>query len=149
MDMDRQLSCMERDMKNCMRNLGMDRPCTKQLGYSGPSTESESGGEPGTKEPRKYALNIHLGGHVAPEDVKVSLKDHVMTVEAKKEFTSDDGNARMYQEFMRKFTIPDNVEMKEVKSVLTPEGYLKIEAPLPQEALPEPKKAQAIPIKSH
>ncbi|CAG7725038.1 unnamed protein product, partial [Allacma fusca] len=37
-------------------------------------------------------------------------------------------------------------DLKEVKSSLTPEGILKIEAPLPQQALPEPPKSTNIPV---
>ena len=55
--------------------------------------------------PGKYTMNIPLGRIIGPEDVKVSLKDQdglkVMTVEAKKERKSPDGNSRVYQEYMR------------------------------------------------
>ena len=55
--------------------------------------------------PGKYTMNIPLGRNIGPEDVKVSLKDQeglkVMTVEAKKERKSPDGNSRVYQEYMR------------------------------------------------
>jgi len=91
------------------------------------------------KTPGKYTVSVPLGGNISPEDVKITLKNHILTIEAKKEKKTDDGNSstRVYQEFTRKFTLPPNVDMKEVKSILSPEGYLKIEAPLPQ-----PKEAE-------
>ncbi|CAG7730719.1 unnamed protein product [Allacma fusca] len=94
---------------------------------------------------QKYCLNVRVG-NFSPENVKISLKDRVMTIEAKTEEKSEDGNRRVYQEVSRQFTLPENVDLKEVKSILTPEGVLKIEAPLPQQALPEPPKPQEIPI---
>jgi len=96
---------------------------------------------------RKYQLNIHMGRNFAPEDVKVSMKNGIVSINAKKEKTSEDGNSRFYQEVTRKFTLPSNVDVKQIKSALTPDGILKIEAPLPQEALPEPPRAKEIPVK--
>jgi hypothetical protein len=144
-DMDRQLSQMERDLSRAFSSLGVSRP--GELGFFSPQTESESGGVEG-KEPGKYAMNIFLGNNIGPEDVKVSCKDNIMTIDAKKEYKSEDGNSRVYQEYMRKFTLPQGVDMKEIKSELTPEGYLRIEAPVHRQAIEEQKKQpQAIPIK--
>jgi len=94
----------------------------------------------------KYRLNFYMGKNFSPENIKVTLKDRVMKIEAKKEQKSDDGNSRVYEEVSRLFTIPEKVDLKEVKSVLTPDGILKVEAALPKEALPEPPKPQEIPI---
>jgi len=104
-----------------MRRYGLDK---RKLEYMCPSvrTRVESG---------KYIGVIPLGTNVSPDDLKVSMKDHLITVEAKREEKSEDGNTRCYQEFTRKFTLPEKVEMKEVKSFLSPEGELHIEAPLP------------------
>jgi len=106
-----------------------------------PSVESHVDEETG-----KYIVNIPLGKNMTEKDVKVSLTEHVMTVEAKKEHVSEDGKSRTYQEFMRKFTLPEKVNATDVKTMLTPEGYLKIEASVPKEALPEPEKPKEIPV---
>jgi hypothetical protein len=95
--------------------------------------------------PGKYCMNIPLGQGIGPNDLKVKLKDNVMTVEAKKEQKSPDGNSRVYQEYQRCFTLPTGVKMEEVKSTLHPDGYLKIEAPLNQQAITE-EKPKEIPI---
>jgi len=97
---------------------------------------------------KKYRLNIHLGDNFPPENIRVGLKDRVMTIQAKMEQKSDDGNSRVYREVSRKFTLPENLDVKEVKSVMEPNGILKVEAPMPQQALTqaEPPQSMEIPI---
>jgi HSP20 family molecular chaperone IbpA len=136
-DMGSLLSSIERDMNRLLRHFGapgLDLLC--------PSVVSETGGTEGSDG--KYRLNVPLGRSIGPEDVKIGIKDKIMTIEAKKEQKSEDGNCRVYQEYVRKFTLPENIDTKEVKSVLTPEGYLQIEAPLPLKKLEEPKKQEAL-----
>jgi HSP20 family molecular chaperone IbpA len=100
----------------------------------------------GEGENKRYRMNLHMGANFSPENVKVSLKDRLMTVEAKQEQKSDDGNTRLYQEVSRVFTLPDEVDAKDVKSVLNPDGVLTIEAPVHEKALPEPPKPKEIPV---
>ena len=149
LDMGGMLSSLDRDIGDLIKQLAQTEGRRGREGFDfhSPSVHSHIEGE--DQGTGNYVMNIPLGTDVGPEDVKVSLKDHVMTIEAKKEQKSEDGNCRVYQEYTRKFTLPKAIDMKEVKSTLTPEGYLKIEAPLPkppQEALPEPPKPKAIPI---
>jgi len=92
----------------------------------------------------KYQMQIVLGERFLPEDIKVTLKDRVLTVEAKYDHTSEDGKSRVNQQFMRQFTLPDKVDPAEVKSSFTPEGVLQIEAAIPVEEAVKPKE---IPIK--
>jgi len=93
-----------------------------------------------------FRLNILMGKAFKPEDIKVSLKDRKLTVEAKREQTSEDGTHRYYEEVSRSFTLPEEAELKELKSVFTPNGVLKLEAPVTPKALPEPPKPVQIPI---
>jgi len=95
---------------------------------------------------QKYLLNVNMGKEIRPEDLKMKIKDGMMTIEAKKEEVSEDGHHRMYQEVFRKFKLPEGVDGKEVKSHLDANGVLTIEAPLPQKALPEPPAPKSIPI---
>ncbi|CAG7717705.1 unnamed protein product [Allacma fusca] len=95
---------------------------------------------------KKYRLSIHMGSNFKPEDVKVSVKDGVVTIHGKKESKSEDGNSHFYQEVTRKFTFPANLDMKKINSSLTPDGVLKIEALLPPKAFPEPPKSTNIPV---
>ncbi|CAG7719130.1 unnamed protein product [Allacma fusca] len=136
-DMDRHFQRMEREFDQRFR--GFSRPWAVQLR---PWIESELFSE---GKPSKYTLNVNVGEQFKPEDVKISLKDRLLTIEAKGEVVSEDGSSRVYQEISRRFTLPDNIDVKELKSVLSPEGILRIEAPLPQEGAVkvEPKE---IPI---
>jgi len=93
-----------------------------------------------------FRLNILMGKTFKPEDIKVSLKDRMLTVEAKREQTSEDGTHRYYEEVSRRFTLPEEADLKELKSVFTPNGLLKLEAPVTPKALPEPPKPVEIPI---
>ncbi|CAG7726903.1 unnamed protein product [Allacma fusca] len=142
-DLGRELSSWDRDF-HALGSSMFNRPGLMDRNLFCPMVESM---KPGIDEKSgKYIMNVPLGKDLSPEDLKISLKDRVMTIEGKKEQKSEDGRSRSYHEFMRKFTLPEEVKTEEVKSMLTPEGYLKIEAPLPQGALPEPPKPKEIPI---
>jgi HSP20 family molecular chaperone IbpA len=88
-----------------------------------------------------YKINIDVSGF-KPEDIKVSLKDRVLTIDAKMEQKSEDGS-RLYQEVSKTYTLPDNVELENLKSLLTNDGVLAIEAPL---AIQDEMKPKEIPI---
>jgi len=134
---------IERDLRN-MGLVGYNRGA--DWGLFGPCIEHELAEE--GSETGKYTMNVPLGCNINPEDIKVSCKEHCLTIEARKECKSNDGTSRLYQEFMRKFTLPEHVNMKEVKSILTPQGYLHIEAPLPKKTLLEGKQEKEIPIRT-
>lgn len=137
-DVDRQFAQMERQMDSMLQNFGWTRP---MLGIR-PSVESELISE---GNPSKYTLHVDLGEGVDPENVKLTLKDRMLTVEAKAEHKSEDGNSRLYQEITRKITLPDTIDPKDVKSLLAPDGRLIIEAALPQQEAQKPKQ---IPIQT-
>jgi len=80
---------------------------------------------------KKYHLDIPLGGYFRPEDIKVKLKQHRMTVEAKCERKSKDGTSKECHEVSKKYTLPDFVDIRKVESILQPDGCLTIEAPWP------------------
>lgn len=92
----------------------------------------------------KYKLSVFLGEEFSPEDIKVSFNEKVMQVEARKEQVSADGRTRSYEEVSRLFTLPETVHLTEVKSVLTSDGTLKIDALLP-EHVESPKPQEITP----
>lgn len=94
--------------------------------------------------PGKYQVNVVIGDGIPAENIKVSLVDRMVRIEAKYEHKSEDGTSSVSQEFMRQFTLPENVDPGQVKSLLTPEGILQIEAPLPIEE--GTSKVKEIPI---
>lgn len=133
---DRQFNEMERDLANVFGSVAGSTSLNPRIE---PQIVQDG-------DKKKYMLNINMGKEFAPENLKMSIKDNVMTIDAKKEFVSEDGNHRSYQEVSRKFTLPEGIDAKAVTSHLDNQGVLKIEAPLPQKALPEPPKPTMIPI---
>ncbi|CAG7719124.1 unnamed protein product, partial [Allacma fusca] len=91
----------------------------------------------------KFSVSIPLGKDVKPEDLKVTIKDRQLIVDVKTESKSEDGTSRLYQEFTKKIALPEEVNVSEVRTILTPEGVFKIEAPLP---VAGPAKPQPIEI---
>jgi len=137
-DMDRQFNQMFRDVNSLFREFRIPEFIPQDILGMESKVVTEG-------DQKKYLMNVFLGESVTPENVKVNLKDRVMTIEAKVDQKSEDGNTRVYQEISRKFVLPEHVNPKEVKSIMGPDGILKIEAPIPPEAIPEPKPKE-IPI---
>jgi HSP20 family molecular chaperone IbpA len=89
---------------------------------------------------RLYKIELDLPDF-EPKDINVTIKDRNVTVKAKKETESE--GCKQYREYSYQYTLPNEVNVEHVRSLLTNEGLLTIEAPLPQ--LKEPQ-AQEIPI---
>lgn len=86
------------------------------------------------QRPDAYHLNIDVQGF-KPEEIKVSLKDNIVTIRAKMERTGEDGS-KYQQEFSRELTLPENVDPAELKSYLS-DGVLSIEAAYKPEEKPK------------
>lgn len=132
-DIDRQMEHFDRDVQSFIRNA----PAITSLlprALSLPVEAVETAGN-------TYRVNIDVSGF-KPEDIKLALKDRLLTVEAKMEQKSEDGGTRFYQEMSRAYTIPENVDITNLKSLLTSDGVLAIEGPLSEEA----SKPHEIPI---
>jgi len=138
-DIDRQFQRMERQINSMLSDFNLARPLLSSRSFR-PAVESELVSE---GNPSIYSLNIYLGEGVDPEKIKLTLKDKVLTVEAKVEHESEDGTTKLYQEITKKITLPDNIDPKDVKSHLNPDGSLLIEATLP---VVEAQKPKEIPI---
>jgi HSP20 family molecular chaperone IbpA len=138
-DVGRQFQQMEQQMNSMIRDFGIGRPLLSARSLR-PAVESELVSE---GNPSIYSLHIHLGENVDPEKIKLVLQDRVLTIEAKAEHQSEDGSSRLYQEITKKITLPENIDSKNVKCHLTPDGSLMIEAMLPAVEEAKPKE---IPI---
>jgi len=143
-EMERSFARMEREMNAAFRGFPLRvntffEPSFRFVPSAIEGETAPSVGEHGGK----YVVRMDMGKKFNPDNVKISLKDRVLTIDAKFEHKSDDGNSRVYQETTRSFTLPEHVRVEEVKSLFTPEGELIIEAPLQQVEAPKPKE---IPI---
>ena len=90
---------------------------------------------------RLYKIALDLGHDFRPEDINVTVKDRSVTVKARRE--SEENGCKQLREFSYQYSLPEDVNLENVKSLLTSDGLLTIEAPLPP---PKEPKATEIPI---
>ena len=65
-----------------------------------------------------------------PDEIKIDVNaNNVITVEAKHEEKSDDGNRHVSRHFSRKYTLPQGCNAETVMSNLSADGVLMITAP--------------------
>jgi len=140
--MERQFEQMENSMNSAFRSLGFNKPL---LPLSVDLTPRMVMYETETAD--KYIMNVVIGKNLPADNIKVSLKDRQVTVEVKyeKTYEHEDGKSKFSQELLRQFTLPEGIDTAQVKSLLTPDGILQFEAPLPPKVA-ESAKAQDIPI---
>jgi len=79
----------------------------------------------------------------APEEIVLKTVDNKLLVHAKHEEKSE--TKSVYREYNREFLLPSGVNPELIRSSLSKDGVLTVEAPLPQAALPAP--GGNIPIK--
>ncbi|KAK8779276.1 alpha-crystallin B chain-like [Amblyomma americanum] len=92
----------------------------------------------------KFAVQVDARNFV-PEELTVKTVDNCLIIHGKHEEKSDDRGCYVAREFTRRYVLPEDVDPQTIKSHLTPNGVLAIEAPR------KAKKEQAklIPIKVH
>jgi len=73
----------------------------------------------------------------APEEIVLKTVDNKLLVHAKHEEKSE--TKSVYREYNREFLLPNGVNPELIRSSLSKDGVLTVEAPLPQQALPAPK----------
>jgi HSP20 family molecular chaperone IbpA len=73
----------------------------------------------------------------APEEIVVKTVDNKLMVHAKHEEKTD--TKSVYREYNREFLLPKNVNPESIRSSLSKDGVLSVEAPLPALALPGEK----------
>ncbi|XP_076328721.1 alpha-crystallin B chain-like [Tachypleus tridentatus] len=89
-------------------------------------------------EKRQYKLELDMSDF-NPEDIKITVKDNLLTVYARQDVKKPDGS-RFLREYNHEYTLPEEVNPESVRSVLNPNGTLIVEAPLPAVELPQPKE---------
>jgi len=83
-------------------------------------------------DPRKEAFGVKVDVYgFKPEDLCISIQDNVLTVEGCHDDKSEENFSCHH--FKKSFTIPDNVQKQQFKSLLARDGRtLRIEAPMVQ-----------------
>lgn len=105
-----------------------------RTGFSGPwSLPRQASTE---VDPRTYKfdskgftafVDVHL---FEPDEIAVKTIDHVIIVECKHD-SKEDGHGFVERKFVRKFNLPSEYDMSTVKSTLSKDGILQLEAPKP------------------
>ncbi|NXK10721.1 heat shock protein beta-1 [Falco biarmicus] len=84
-----------------------------------------------TADSWKVTLDVN---HFAPEELVVKTKDNIVEITGKHEEKQDE-HGFISRCFTRKYTLPPGVEATAVRSSLSPDGMLTVEAPLPKPAI--------------
>ncbi|RCN40093.1 Hsp20/alpha crystallin family protein [Ancylostoma caninum] len=75
---------------------------------------------------QKFAVSLDVS-QFRPDELKVHIQGHDLIVEGKQQNKSD--NSYMERSFVRKWTLPENVNIDGVRSELNDVGHLTVEAP--------------------
>ncbi|XP_042912226.1 protein lethal(2)essential for life [Parasteatoda tepidariorum] len=93
------------------------------------------------KDNFEVKLNV---SHFKPDEISVKTVDNTVVIHGKHEEKTDE-HGFITREFTRRYMLPDGTEPETVKSSLTPNGILVIEAP--KKAIePPPTDEKIIPI---
>lgn len=93
---------------------------------------------------RIYRLCFDLEGF-DNENIKLTIKDHILTVEAKQgQEKTGDQKFKLYKDLRFEYTLPKTLNIEQITSKRSSDGTLLIEAPLPK--LETKHEAVEIPI---
>ncbi|CAC5391953.1 unnamed protein product [Mytilus coruscus] len=90
---------------------------------------------------KKMALRFDCS-QFNPEEIQVKTMDKQLTVHAKHEEVSP--GRKVFREFTKSYTLPQDVDPLSLKSSLTKDGFLQVEAPAPKTCIA--RKEIFIPI---
>ncbi|EYC30380.1 hypothetical protein Y032_0005g2619 [Ancylostoma ceylanicum] len=75
---------------------------------------------------KKFAVSLDVS-QFRPEELNVHLEGRELTVEGKQEHKGE--NSFMHRSFVRKWTLPETVDLEAVRTQLSDKGHLCVEAP--------------------
>ncbi|XP_060583454.1 major egg antigen-like [Ruditapes philippinarum] len=90
----------------------------------------------------KFSLRFNCS-QFKPEEIEVKTEDNLLKVHAK--HVKEEKGRKIHQEFTRQYMLPENVDPNKLKSRLSDDGVLQIEADVPPPQI-EPPKEVMIPI---
>ncbi|KHJ81003.1 Hsp20/alpha crystallin family protein [Oesophagostomum dentatum] len=74
----------------------------------------------------KLAISLNVG-KFKPEELSVDLDGRVLKIEGKQEIKEKNGYTM--RTFVRQWLLPENIDLEQMKSNITEDGHLSIEAP--------------------
>ncbi|ETN71010.1 Hsp20/alpha crystallin family protein, partial [Necator americanus] len=75
---------------------------------------------------KKFVVALDVS-QFKPEEISVHIQDRELIIEGKQEHKS--GTGYMQRSFVRKWTLPNDVDLDSVRTELTNVGHLNVEAP--------------------
>lgn len=105
-----------------------------KTGFSGPWSlpkQSSSDVDPKTYKFDSKGFTAFVDVHMfEPKEISVKTIDHAIVVECKHD-SKEDAHGNIERHFVRKFNLPNEYDMSTVKSTLSKDGILQLEAPKP------------------
>ncbi|PIO69845.1 Hsp20/alpha crystallin family protein [Teladorsagia circumcincta] len=82
-----------------------------------------------TDDGSKLAISLDVS-KFKPDELKVNIDGRTLTIEGKQEIT--EGSNYTSRSFLRRWTLPEDVDVDQIRSTLTENGQLAIEVPKPK-----------------
>ncbi|KAK6021346.1 Hsp20/alpha crystallin family protein, partial [Ostertagia ostertagi] len=97
-----------------------------------------------TDEESKLSFLVNVS-EFKPDELTVNIDGRTLTVEGKQEIT--EGSNYTSRSLLQRWTLPEDVDVDQIRSTLTENGQLSIEVPKPKPlSLPEPSRSGRLPI---
>nr|CDJ87951.1 Heat shock protein Hsp20 domain containing protein [Haemonchus contortus] len=87
----------------------------------------------------KLAISLDVS-KFKPDELKVNIDGRILTVEGKQEVK--EGSSYTSRSFLRQWTVPEGVDVEQIRSTLSDNGHLAIEVPKAKPAI----TSRSIPI---
>ncbi|VDP14387.1 unnamed protein product [Heligmosomoides polygyrus] len=89
---------------------------------------------------KRFAVSLDVS-QFRPEELNVHLEGRELTIEGKQEHKTE--NSSMHRSFIRKWMLPEDVDLEAVRTELNDKGHLSVEAP---KSSAEKSQRRTIPI---
>ncbi|VDO19684.1 unnamed protein product [Heligmosomoides polygyrus] len=91
---------------------------------------------------KRFAVSLDVS-QFRPEELNVHVEGRELTIEGKQEHKTEDSSIHSFRSFVRKWILPENVDLEAVHTALNDKGQLCVEAP---KHTGEKSKKRNIPI---
>ncbi|XP_051533595.1 heat shock protein, alpha-crystallin-related, b15 [Myxocyprinus asiaticus] len=121
-------------------SLCMEIPSTSFTGSKGPVSDAMCEKTKGQHN-WKICLNVHP---FSSEEISIKTKEGYLEIKGNREEWQEN-NRLISRSFTRKYKLPVDLDLKQISSMLSPDGTLSVEAPLPGSNVSLPEEI-VIPI---
>ena len=132
---DDMMNSLERSLQ-CVEPYWLDQPLLQECNIGNAVGKVINNAE-------KFQVDIDVR-QFRPEELSVNLKDNQLVVEGHQE-ERDDQSGRIERHFIRKYTVPDDINVENIESQLTDRGVLSVSA---KKLALDDKNTRRIPIRA-